>query len=195
MSHKAGVTALFLLILLQPLVFSLDQGTAAAGLTFENSGLPGFTGGGIYLFNSQTLYAGGTVRFDFFYSLDENRKSATLIDRGRSEIYIAVGLYTALPQRTDGVNLVFNYVFGFNLAFETPAVLARNFLIPYIGLELGGIYIEGRGNGFMACPLIGINLISLPTFTISIETGLLLSTVAFEEFLSLRPQLTMNFVL
>jgi hypothetical protein len=195
MYKKTGVTALLILFLIQPLVFSLDQETGTAGSTFENSGLPGFTGGVFYLFNSQTLYAGGTVRFDFFYTLDENRKDATFIDRGRSEIYIAVGLYTALPQRSDGVNLLFNYVFGFNLAFETPSVLARNFLIPYIGLEIGGIYIEGRGNGFMACPLVGINLISLPTFTISIETGFLLNTIAFEEFLSIRPQLTMNFVL
>jgi hypothetical protein len=172
-----------------------DQAGIPGNLSFENSGLPGFTGGGLYLFNSQQIYAGGTVRFDFFYTLDEDRKNATIIDRGRSEIYIAVGMYAALPERPDGANLAFDYVFGFNLAFETPNIMQRNFLIPYIGLEIGGMYVQVFGNSFIVCPILGINLISLPTCTLSIETGLLLATAAFDQLLGLRPRVTFNFVL
>lgn len=184
-----------LITLAAPIGLHAEETAPQSGFSFENTGLPGFTGGVLYLFNSQRVYAGGTIRFDFFYSVDENRKDATIIDRGRSEIYIAVGLYAAVPERADGVNLVFDYVFGFNLAFETPRIMQRHFLIPYLGLEFGGMYIQAVGNTFMVCPLIGINIVSLPTFTLSIETGLLLSTAAFDEFLALRPRLTLNFVL
>lgn len=163
--------------------------------SFDNSGLPGFSGGIYYLFDDQSIYSGGSVRFSFFYSLDANRKSAGAVDRGRSEIYIAVGLYAATPPREDSRDLFFNYVFGFNIAFETPSVLSRNFFIPYIGLEIGGIYIQEIGNGFMTCPILGINLVSLPTFTMSVECGLLLTTNAFEQFLALKPQLNISFVL
>jgi hypothetical protein len=195
MSRKLTLCISILLLFSYALVFGDTQEPAVKNLSFENSGLPGFTAGVLYLFNSQRIYTGGTVRFDFFYTVDEDRKNSTFVDRGRSEIYIAVGMYAATPQRSDGVNLVFNYVFGFNLSFETPGIMQRNFLIPYIGLEIGGMYIQTIGNAFIVCPIIGINLVSLPTVTLSIETGLLLSTVDFDEFLSLRPQLALNFVL
>jgi hypothetical protein len=64
-----------------------------------------------------------------------------------------------------------------------------------MGIELGGIYIEGAGNGFIAIPVVGLNIVTLPTLTISCDTGLILNTVSFTEYLGLRSEIHINFVI
>ncbi len=158
----------------------------------SNSMVPGFQGGGFYLFRDRALYWGGEVRFDFSYLLDRNRPNARASDRGRTEVYAEVGLYYS--DRSDA-RFLFQYLVGFNVSFETPSVLARNFLIPYLGLAAGGTTIQDRGTGFTAMPILGFNIVSLERFSLDLETGLLLTTVAFEEFLALKATLAMVFVL
>jgi hypothetical protein len=171
-----------------------DEGKQQAGpkKEFANSLVPGFQGGGFYLFRDQVFYWGGEARFDFAYMLDRNRPSARASDRGRSEIYAAVGLYYS--PRSDA-QFLFQYLIGFNVSFETPSTLGRGFLIPYLGLAAGGTTIKDRGTGFTAMPVFGLNLVSLERFSLSLEAGLMLATVAFEEFLSLKGSLAMVFVL
>jgi hypothetical protein len=158
---------------------------------FANSLVPGFQGGGFYLFRDQAFYWGGEARFDLSYNLDTDRKTARAADRGRNEIYLAVGLYYS--PRSDAWFL-FQYLVGFNISFETPSVLARDFLIPYLGLAAGGTTIQDRGTGFTAIPTLGLNLVSLERFSLSLEAGLMLTTVSFEEFLALKGSLAMVFV-
>ena len=169
-----------------------EQGQGQGPKTqISNSLVPGLQGGGFYLFRDGVFYWGGEARFDFSYMLDRNRKNARASDRGRSEVYVEVGLYYA--DRSDA-NFLFQYLVGFNVSFETPGVLGRNFFIPYLGLAAGGTTIQDRGTGFTAMPVLGVNIVSLERFSLSLEGGLLLTTVAFEEFLALKANLAMVFV-
>lgn len=186
-SKKCAAT-LFGLCLCAAAAFGQEEGPKTE---ITNSLLPGFQGGGFYLFRDQVFYWGGEVRFDFTYLLDRNRKTARASDRGRSEIYASVGLYAA--DRSDAQFLC-QYLIGFNVSFETPGTLARDFLIPYLGLAAGGTTIQDRGTGFTVLPVIGLNIVSLERFSLSLETGLMLNTVAFEEFLGLKTNLAMVFV-
>jgi hypothetical protein len=169
-------------------VFGQDQSVKKE---FSNSFVPGFQGGGIYLFRDQVFYWGGEVRFDFSYNLDTQRPTARAIDRGRSEIFVSAGLYYA--PRSDA-RFLCQYLIGFAVSFETPNALSRNFLIPCLGLAVGGITIADRGTGFSALPFFALNIVSLERFSLGLETGLLLSTMAFEEFLALKTNLALMFV-
>jgi hypothetical protein len=179
------------------LLCAQDQGSSAPGSSeMYNVLVPGASCGIITFFGEGTpIYAGGALRFDLVYSLSRNQPRASIVERGRNELYVDIGLYGSIPARGEETLLLFRYVLGFTTSFETPRSLARNFLVPYIGLELGGIYIQGEGNGFLAVPVLGINLLTLPTFTMSIDTGLILNTIAFERFLGLRSELHVNFVI
>jgi len=163
-------------------------------MEFYNQGFPGFTGGFCYFFESGAVYAGGSFRFDLLYGIDRNRPQSSYIDRGRWEVYIDVGLFGRVIPESENFDLFFQYLVGFTTSFETPKTLKRNFLIPYIGLEFGGICIKDTGNGLMVSPTSGINLISFPGMTLSIDTSLLLSTIAFYDFLGMETTVNLNFI-
>ena len=162
---------------------------------FHNMMLPGFSGGYYYFIYTNTYYFGGAFRFDILYGLESNRKNSSWSDRGRWEAYIDVGLFGHMENEGKDYSLIFRYLLGFSLSFETPKVLCRNYLIPYIGLGFGGIYIQDRGHGFCVSPVLGINLFSYPKFSLSLETALFLPTIAFDEFFGICPQINLNFVL
>ncbi len=163
---------------------------------FYNIWVPGVSSGFCYFWDAPDPYfAGGSFRFDIIYALDQSNPYAPLIDRGRIELYLDVGLFSSIPDQGDPEILLFKYVLGINTSFETPRILDRAFFIPYIGIELGGIFISGEGNGFQAVPVIGINLITLPGLTLSVDSGLMFNTVAFEKYLGIRTELHLNFVI
>lgn len=187
------IIAAFLFLLLSIPLFSAEDQDEEPPYEFFNMMMPGFSGGFYYLLDSELIYAGGSFRFALLYGLDRNRPGAFFADRGRWEVYFDVGLYSNVT--SGNYELIFNYVLGLITSFETPKTLFRDCFIPYIGLELGGIYFQEAGNGFMLCPILGLNLVSLPTFTWSIDCGFLLNTIAFEQFRSFCPQMNINFVL
>ena len=162
---------------------------------FQNMMLPGLSGGCYYFIFTETLYYGGAFRFDILYGLESNRKNSSWADRGRWEVYIDVGLFSSTENEEGDYQLLFRYVLGFSLSFETPKLLTRNYLIPYMGLGFGGIYIRETGNGFCVSPFLGINLFSYPNWSLSLETSLFLPTIAFDEFFGICPQINLNFVL
>ena len=181
-------------IICQFTLYSTDQKNIVP-IEFYNQGFPGFTGGVYYIIDNNKLYFGGTFRFDLLYGIDINRVNATFIDRGRWEVYLDIGLYGHFFSGHETVHLIFQYLIGFSTSFETPRSLMRDYLIPFIGIELGGICIEDTGNGFAAIPFLGINLFSYPNITMSLETGILLNTVDLNNYLGLRGKLNLNFVI
>jgi hypothetical protein len=175
-------------------VFAQDQGSSRSAENY-NIWVPGFSGGFYYFSNtSEHYFAGGSFRFDIVYALEKNKQKATFAERGRNELYLDIGLFSSIPENGTTSTLLFRYLLGIVTSFETPKTLNREWLVPYIGIELGGIYIGGEGNGFMAVPILGLNILTLPSMTLSIDTGLLLNTVAFEKYLGLRTELHLNFV-
>jgi hypothetical protein len=193
---RACIT-MFLLLSIPVCLGAQDQGTSAPGTSeMYNVLVPGFTAGVIDMLGAgNPMYVGGSIRFDLVYTLNKNQPRAGFVERGRNELYIDIGLFGLLPADGGASNLLFRYVLGFTTSFETPRSLNRNFLIPYVGIELGGIYIGGSGNGFLAVPVLGLNIVTLQTFTMSCDTGLILNTVSFEKFLGLRTELHINFVI
>jgi len=160
--------------------------------SFSNVMVPGLQGGVYYLFESGDLYYGGEMLFDLAFTLLRSSKSESFLARGRSEVYISIGFYYS---NRDEAEYFFHYLFGFNVSLESANNLDRNFLIPYMGLAMGVITIKDRGTGFMAYPILGVNIVSLKALSINVESGLLLSTVAFDEFLALRTSLMVVFAL
>lgn len=189
---KLMISAIFIII-----HFSLYSEVQSSEVMteFYNQGFPGFTGGAYYMLDSSKLYWGGTFRFDLTYGLYRNNPDAALEDRGRWEIYLDVGLYGHFFSGHETVHLIFQYLIGFSTSFETPRSLLRDYLIPYIGIELGGICIEDTGNGFTSVPFLGINLFSYPDITMSLETGVLLNTIDLNNYLGVRGKINLNFVL
>lgn len=185
--------AVFLFIFIFISLGAYGQSQENSGYNFKNIIFPGFSGGNIYFFNDQTCYWGGSMRLDLSYTFDRKRPDASFAERGRAESYLDLGLYTKDFSMLD--DIVVLYTLGLNFSFETPRSLNRNFLIPYMGLELGGLHMSGKTGGFTLVPLLGINLISIPNGTANIESGILFNTAAFEDSLALRSKLTLNFVL
>lgn len=192
-------TALCILftILLSRFSFAQNQGYSAPGSSeIYNVIVPGGSAGVITFFKEGSpIFAGGSMRYDLAYGLSKNQPTASFVERGRSEVYVDIGLFGSLPTDGSPTVLLFRYIIGLTTSFETPRSLNRNFLVPYMGIELGGVYIEGAGNGFMAIPVLGLNIVTLPTFTMSMDTGLIFNTVSFTQYLGLRSELHINFVI
>ncbi|MBH23567.1 MAG: hypothetical protein CMH57_03690 [Myxococcales bacterium] len=72
------------------------------------------------------------------------------------------------------------YALGLDLSFERNP--KRSFLIPFFGLEVGGIYQSELGNMAQFNPEGGLYLWSGPNISAQIKGGYLLPTTALEEF-------------
>ena len=187
--RRLGFVTALLLALLCPLAAQEKPAPAE----FDNLWVPGLSAGIFAPFNNAALFTGGSLRFDLLYGLDSKRPDAFAADRGRWEIFLDVGLYGDLSTIRPEHELLYLWMLGFNMSFETPGTLARNFLIPYIGLELGGISTSLRGSGFATMPLLGLNIISLPNCSLSLDGALLLNTLAFSDLLGLMVRANLNF--
>ncbi|MBN1522889.1 MAG: hypothetical protein JW904_00290 [Spirochaetales bacterium] len=154
----------------------------------ENPMSPGFQGGGYYLLNSGDMYFGGEMVFDIFYGLQRSKRSDRTLERARSEVFISVGFYYG--DRPDA-EYFFHYLMGFNISFESSANISRNFLVPYMGVSVGGITIKDRGSAFVTIPTMGINIISMKAISLNVEGGLLCSLVGFDEFLAVKASATL----
>jgi len=163
---------------------------------FDNSMVPGVSGCVMTFFGAgRPLFVGGSLRFDLLYTLKKSDPDASFLDRGRNELYLDIGFYGSIPEGAANTVFLFHYLIGVTTSFETPRSMDREFLIPYVGIELGGIYIQDLGNGFLVVPVIGLNIVTLPFLTVSLDTGLILNTVSFMDYLGLRNEIHVNFVL
>lgn len=202
------IVALAGLVLLCPLALGAQTGSDSNTITealppspppkpapteFDTLWVPGFSGGIIVPFSGNALYTGGAIRFDLLYGLDSRRPDAFFADRGRWEIFADIGLYGNVLTTQATTELLYVWMLGFNLSLETPSTLSRNFLIPYIGFELGGITSSTRGSGFASLPILGLNIFSLPNCTLSVDGALMLNTLAFQDYLGMVVRANLNF--
>ncbi|MCH2044356.1 MAG: hypothetical protein MK212_09425 [Saprospiraceae bacterium] len=73
---------------------------------------------------------------------------------------------------------MFSYAMGVGLSFEKA--IYRKFMIPYFGLELGGMYQRDVGGAFTVYPLLGINFISTRHVTWYLQGGYNYATNHFD---------------
>lgn len=66
-------------------------------------------------------------------------------------------------------NYFFCYSFGLSIGFEKE--INRGYLIPYFGFEYGNMVIKGIGKSAHVTPLIGISLLNMKKYELSISGG------------------------
>jgi hypothetical protein len=173
-----------------------DNQTTQPDDEFDNALVPGASGCVMTFFGAgRPLMVGGSLRYDLLYTLEKSNPDASFLDRGRNELYLDIGFYGSIPTGPASPVFLFHYLVGLTTSFETPRSMDRAFLIPYMGIELGGIYIQDVGHGFLAVPVLGLNIVTTPSVTVSIDTGLILNTASFMDYLGLRNEIHVNFVL
>lgn len=81
-------------------------------------------------------------------------------------------IYTRFSMMKDAENSargLFTYAMGTNLSFEKG--VKRKFLVPYYGIELGGMNRSDLGGAFQITPLLGLNILSFPNFAWNLQGG------------------------
>lgn len=107
----------------------------------------------------------------------------------RTKFYSSLSIMAST--KSESRDIFFSNV-GVNLSFEGK--LDRNFLIPYFGLEVGGLY-QRDYSSFHFTPLAGIQLFSTKRIIWSAQGGYQYTTKFFDEYSGLSMSTTVNFLL
>ncbi len=153
----------------------MSMNTFKAELEWDNSMMPGVS----YQFyaprnNDLGVYRGPNVDF-VFYSRSK-KTASTYRGPSRMKYYGTIGILNA--ENNDLNDLLFVSA-GTNLSFESNT--NRNFLLPYFGIELGGLYSKDIST-FQFTPVIGCQLISTKRFIWSAQGGYLYSIKKFDDY-------------
>lgn len=95
---------------------------------------------------------------------------------GRVKVYMNIGILTSSEE---GVEDLFRPNFGMNLSFEGKT--KRKFLVPYFGVETGGIFQRGYGS-FQVTPLAGVQLVSTKKVLWTVQGGYQYATRNFQDY-------------
>jgi hypothetical protein len=109
---------------------------------------------------------------------------------GHGRFYAALDL---LFSTEPDVSEMLTYALGLDLSFEGGA--KRRFLIPYYGLEMGGMYQKSIRSLFQFTPVLGIHIFADDGVFVSLGAGYLLPTYKLEELHGPRVNLGANLVL
>jgi hypothetical protein len=90
------------------------------------------------------------------------------------------------------VNDIFITNLGFNASFEGAKF--RNYLIPYFGLELGGLYQKDFGT-FHVDPMIGVQIVSSKKMLWNVYSSYQYTTKQFDEWSGITFGTTLNVLL
>lgn len=106
---------------------------------------------------------------------------------GRFKIY---GRFNWYMSTLEGSGDMFNYAFGANFSFEKAP--KRKFLIPFFGLEFGGIHHREGGNSFQIKPYLGLRLFDSRNFSVSIDGGYSYAVPNFDVLAGIQATLVLN---
>jgi hypothetical protein len=96
-----------------------------------------------------------------------------------------------LNSNKDSVSALFKYAIGVDVSFEKMP--NRNYLIPYFGLEFGGISQKLIGTTAHFVPTAGIHLIAKKNLYINVLGGYVYPIKQFEELQGFTGQIRVNF--
>jgi len=85
---------------------------------------------------------------------------------GRFKLYGRFNWYHSSKKEMGNM---FNYAFGANFSFEKAP--KRKFLIPFFGVEIGGIHHREGGDAFQIKPYLGVRLFDSKNFSLTIDGG------------------------
>ena len=140
---------------------------------FESWFMPG---GGYSIYKPEAsdslgMFSGIAIEFAIYTKVDQNDNP------GPSHVrwYTKFNLNSSSK---DGVSDLFLYSMGIDLSLEKNP--KRNFLIPYFGLEVGGISHKAFGTSINFTPLAGIHLLSTRKLFVNVHGGYLYPVRNFE---------------
>src|SRR5262245_29462045 len=93
----------------------------------------------------------------------------------------------------DGVGKLLTYTLGVDLSFERNA--RREFLIPYYGLDLGGLYIGSIGHVFAINPFVGLHALGTRNVFVNLTAGYLFPTERLDDLAGWRFKVGVDFSL
>ncbi len=113
-------------------------------------------------------------------------------DRGPSHtrLYTKINI---LKSDKNNVSDMFMYGAGLNFSFERNP--KRSYLIPYFGIELGGISQRNIGSTFQMTPLLGVHLLARRNIFVNLHGGYVYPINDFERLQGYFGQLGINFAL
>lgn len=105
-------------------------------------------------------------------------------------VYTRVGI---LKSDKDSIGSAISYMTGANFSFEKNA--QRSFLIPYFGLELGGLNQRNYGAAFQIAPVLGVQVLTTKFASVNIQATYSYSTRYFDKLSGIHASATANFYL
>jgi hypothetical protein len=128
-------------------------------------------------------YQGVSVEYLIFAGIHRND------NRGPSHVRV-YNRYDLLTSSIDSVREAFIYSLGLNLSFERNP--KRNFLIPYFGIEIGGLYQKEMGNIFNFTAVGGIWLYTSQNIFVNLAGGYFYPIEKIEDYRGFRGTLGIN---
>ena len=150
---------------------------------FENYLMPG--AGYSMFFPRDTelgLMHGLSIEFVFFSQAERKLRGPS-----HYRLYSRLNL---LQSDKDTINGAFLYGFGGNFSFESTVY--RNFMIPYFGLELGGIHQSQVANSFQFSPQLGLHVVSTENISFNIFGAYTIATRSYDRLSGYHVGATLN---
>lgn len=179
---------LFLIALIAFTLNSISQNPPCTSTHWDDWFMPGAGFKSYIPKNSDFgVYSGFTTEF-VIYARAKNVCSK-YSGPARTKFYSSLSIMTS--SNSESKDIFFSNV-GVNLSFEGN--LDRKFLIPYFGMEIGGLY-QRDFNSFHFTPLTGIQLISTKRVIWSTQVGYQYTTKLFDEYSGFTMGSTLNLLL
>jgi len=163
---------------------------AQASEPVRNAFLPGLATSVLIPFEIEKVYVGGSFHYSLIQGVTQARGSQDF--GGYYEWYAEIGFFKEIDS-TFNDDIFFTYQMGMNLSFEKFARRSRNALIPYFGAKVGGIYINGVGEGMLLEPVLGLVVIQNAFLNVTYDAGLFLTTADLANYIGARQSLVFNF--
>lgn len=138
------------------------------------------------LSDSLGVFSGLTIEYLIYGQVHKNDKP------GPSHVRF-YGKLNILPSSKEDVNSMFLYTLGLDLSLEKNP--KRDYLVPYFGLEFGGISQKQLGTTAQFTPTLGVHIVSKRNLFINIQAGYLYPFNDFEERQGWMLQAGANFAL
>lgn len=136
--------------------------------------------------DSVGIFSGLTVEYLIFASVSQNDNPGPSHVRLYSKLNI-------LKSDKKEMNSIFMYTMGLDLSLEKNP--KRSFLIPYFGLEFGGMSQKQIGTTIQFTPTIGVHLLSKKNIYLNVHAGYVYPIANFETMQGWYGQAGVNFAL
>lgn len=131
-------------------------------------------------------FSGVSIEYLIYAGVTQNDKS------GPSHVRFYTKLNILNSDKED-VSSMFMYTLGLDLSLEKNP--KREFLIPYFGLEFGGLSQKQLGGSIQFTPTLGVHILAKKNLFIGLRTGYVCSLSDFETLQGWFGQAGVNFAL